>query len=71
VRTTYAVVRERAKRFSNALQALGVGPGDRVAPLAWNTARHMEAWYGIMGIGAVTPSTRACSSTSSATSSTR
>jgi fatty-acyl-CoA synthase len=27
--------------------------GDRVATLAWNTGRHMEAWYGIMGIGAV------------------
>src|ERR1700748_812114 len=27
--------------------------GDRVAPLAWNSGRHMEAWYGIMGIGAV------------------
>jgi fatty-acyl-CoA synthase len=30
-----------------------VKPGDRVATLAWNTARHIEAWYGIMGIGAV------------------
>ena len=27
--------------------------GDRIATLAWNTARHIEAWYGIMGIGAV------------------
>src|SRR6201985_1152329 len=27
--------------------------GDRVAPLAWNTGRHVEAWYGIMGVGAV------------------
>ena len=32
---------------------LGVKAGDRVATLAWNTGRHMEAWYGIMGIGAV------------------
>jgi fatty-acyl-CoA synthase len=53
VRTTYAQVHERAGRLSNALLALGVQPGDRVATLAWNTARHMEAWYGIMGIGAV------------------
>src|SRR5580698_5262983 len=53
VRTTYAEVHERAKRVSNALKALGVQPGDRVATLAWNTARHIEAWYGIMGIGAV------------------
>jgi fatty-acyl-CoA synthase len=53
VRTTYAEVHARAKRCSNALKALGIQPGDRVATLAWNTARHLEAWYGIMGIGAV------------------
>uniref|UniRef100_UPI002811F5ED AMP-binding protein n=1 Tax=Phenylobacterium sp. TaxID=1871053 RepID=UPI002811F5ED len=53
VRTTYAQVHERARRLSNALKAMGVQPGDRVATLAWNTGRHMEAWYGIMGIGAV------------------
>ncbi|HKR86861.1 MAG TPA: long-chain-fatty-acid--CoA ligase [Phenylobacterium sp.] len=53
VRTTYAEAHSRAKRMSNALQALGVTPGDRVATLAWNTARHLEAWYAIMGMGAV------------------
>ncbi|WP_421738937.1 long-chain-fatty-acid--CoA ligase [Caulobacter sp.] len=53
VRTTYAQIRDRAKRVSNALLSLGIKPGDRVATLAWNTGRHMEAWYGIMGIGAV------------------
>jgi fatty-acyl-CoA synthase len=53
VRTTYGEIHERAKRLSNALKGLGVQPGDRVATLAWNTGRHIEAWYGIMGIGAV------------------
>ncbi|MFN4176506.1 long-chain-fatty-acid--CoA ligase [Phenylobacterium sp.] len=53
VRTTYTRLHERAKRLSNALKAMGVQQGDRVATLAWNTGRHMEAWYGIMGIGAV------------------
>jgi len=53
VRTTYAGIHERAKRLSNALEGLGVQPGDRVATLAWNTGRHIEAWYGVMGIGAV------------------
>jgi fatty-acyl-CoA synthase len=53
VRTTYARIHDRAKRLSNALKAMGVGHGDRVATLAWNTGRHVEAWYGIMGIGAV------------------
>jgi fatty-acyl-CoA synthase len=53
VRTNYASIRDRAKRFSSALKGLGIKTGDRVATLAWNTGRHMEAWYGIMGIGAV------------------
>src|SRR3984957_6578709 len=53
VRTTYAEIRRRAKRLSNALKAMGVKPGDRVATLAWNSGRHMEAWYAIMGIGAI------------------
>ena len=53
VRTTYAEIHRRAKRVSNLLLGLGVEPGDRVATLAWNTGRHIEAWYGIMGIGAV------------------
>jgi fatty-acyl-CoA synthase len=53
VRTTYAQIHERAKRLSNALKGLGVQPGDRIATLAWNTGRHIEAWYAIMGMGAV------------------
>lgn len=53
VRTTWGEIHDRAKRMSNALLELGVRPGDRVATLAWNTARHIEAWYAVMGIGAV------------------
>jgi fatty-acyl-CoA synthase len=53
VRTTYCAIHERARRLSNALLALGVKQGDRVGTLAWNTGRHIEAWYAIMGIGAV------------------
>ena len=53
VRTTYAQIHDRAKRVSNALKDWGIKPGDRVATLAWNTGNHIEAWYGIMGIGAV------------------
>jgi fatty-acyl-CoA synthase len=52
-RTTYAELEARARRVSNALLALDVRPGDRIATLAWNSGRHMEVWYGIMGIGAV------------------
>ena len=53
VRTTWGDIHTRAKRLSNALLALGIRPGDRVATLAWNSGRHIEAWYAIMGIGAV------------------
>ena len=53
VRTTYGEVYNRAKQVSAALIDHGIGQGDRVATLAWNTARHMECWYGAMGIGAV------------------
>jgi len=53
VRTTYAEIRRRAKKVSSALLAEGVCLGDRVATLAFNTGRHIEAWYGVMGIGAV------------------
>jgi fatty-acyl-CoA synthase len=52
-RTTYGEIRTRAKKLSNALKDLGVKRGDRVATLAWNTGRHIEAWYAIMGMGAV------------------
>ena len=53
VRTTYGEVYNRAKQVSNALKGDGIGLGDRVATLGWNSARHMESWYGAMGIGAV------------------
>lgn len=53
VRTSYGEIHGRAKRVSNVLKSWDVKVGDRVATLAWNTARHIEAWYGIMGIGAV------------------
>ena len=53
VRSTYGEIHGRAKRVSNVLKSWDVKVGDRVATLAWNTGRHIEAWYGIMGIGAV------------------
>ena len=52
-RTTYGDIHRRAKQVSHGLQEAGIEAGDRVATLAWNSGRHMEAWYGIMGIGAV------------------
>jgi fatty-acyl-CoA synthase len=51
--TNYADLRERALRVAQRLDRSGIKLGDRVATLAWNTWRHLEVWYGIMGIGAV------------------
>ncbi|MBV9739651.1 MAG: long-chain-fatty-acid--CoA ligase [Hyphomicrobiales bacterium] len=53
VETNYAQLRNRALKVAQRLVAHGIRPGDRVATLAWNTARHLECWYGIMGAGAV------------------
>jgi acyl-CoA synthetase (AMP-forming)/AMP-acid ligase II len=52
-RTTYAALRERALKVAKRLAQDGIRAGDRVATLAWNNHRHLEAWYGIAGIGAV------------------
>lgn len=52
-RYTYKDLHSRSKKAAKALLALGVKKGDRIATLAWNTYRHMETWYGIMGIGAI------------------
>jgi fatty-acyl-CoA synthase len=52
-RTTYGDIRQRSLRVAKRLAKDGIGLGDRVATLAWNTWRHLETWYGIAGIGAV------------------
>jgi fatty-acyl-CoA synthase len=52
-RTNYAEIRARALRVAQRLDRDGVRLGDRVATLAWNTWRHLEAWYGALGIGAI------------------
>ncbi|MGV0909640.1 AMP-binding protein [Martelella sp. FOR1707] len=51
-RVGYAELYDRSRRISAQLAALGVGVSSRVATLAWNTQAHIEAWFGIMGIGA-------------------
>ncbi len=51
--TDYAAIRARALKVAQRLERDGIRIGDRVATLAWNTWRHLEAWYGITGIGAI------------------
>ena len=43
----------RAPAWPRRWTRRGIRLGDRVGTLAWNTARHFETWYGIMGTGAV------------------
>ncbi len=52
-RTNYRNTRARALAFAKRLEREGVKAGDRIATMAWNTWRHLEAWYGITGLGAV------------------
>ena len=52
-RTDYAETRRRTGRLAKALRRLGVGTGDRVATIAWNTHRHFEIYFAVPGIGAV------------------
>ena len=52
-RVDYAELARRSRLVSAALRDCGVGIGERVATLAWNTQAHVEVWYAIMGMGAV------------------
>ncbi len=52
-RYTYRDMAQRARQLAQAVQALGVQPGERVATLAWNGYRHMELYYGVSGSGRV------------------
>ncbi|MDR3481244.1 MAG: 3-(methylthio)propionyl-CoA ligase [Burkholderiaceae bacterium] len=52
-RYTYRDCHRRARQMANALRALGVKMGERVATLAWNGYRHMELYYAVSGSGAV------------------
>lgn len=52
-RTNYSQIRHRSLKLAQRLARDGIGLGDRVATMAWNTWRHLENWYGILGVGAV------------------
>src|SRR5262245_53600793 len=52
-RFTYEQFLERCDRWSSALQALGVKPGDRVVYIAPNTHSQLESFYAVPQVGAV------------------
>jgi 3-(methylthio)propionyl---CoA ligase len=49
----YKDAARRTRKLADALRRWGVGPGDRVATLAWNNYRHFEIEHGVTGLGAV------------------
>ena len=52
-RWTWAQLAERARRLAVALQAAGIGHGDRVAIVAPSSAELLEAHFGVPAAGAV------------------
>src|SRR5207253_6728631 len=50
VRTNWKEVAGNSRRLAQALERLGVEPGERVATLAMNHDRHLIAWFGVVGM---------------------
>jgi fatty-acyl-CoA synthase len=53
-RTDYATLSRRARALASACEKkLGLKMGSVIATMAWNSWRHLEIWYGVMGLGAI------------------
>jgi len=52
-RHTYRQFHARTQQLANALSRMGLGPGTRVATLAWNHGRHLEAYFAVPLAGLV------------------
>ncbi|MFX1733810.1 3-(methylthio)propionyl-CoA ligase [Paraburkholderia sp. A1RI_3L] len=52
-RYTYRDCERRSKQLAQALMRLGITAGERIGTLAWNGYRHLEAYFGVTGFGAV------------------
>src|SRR2546428_3347843 len=50
---TYSAMQVRVNRLANAMQAMGVGHGDRVSVMALNSAQYVEIYYASAKLGAV------------------
>ena len=53
IRTNWTNLAGDARRMAQALERLGVQPGDRIATLAMNHDRHLVSWFGVVGMGGV------------------
>jgi acyl-CoA synthetase (AMP-forming)/AMP-acid ligase II len=52
-RSNWKTVAQDARKLAQALERMGVLPGERVATLAMNHDRHLAAWFGVVGMGGV------------------
>jgi fatty-acyl-CoA synthase len=52
-RTNWRTIASDARRMAQALEAIGMKKGDRIATLAMNHSRHLTAWYGVVGMGGI------------------
>src|ERR1700730_18752233 len=52
-RASYVQVGQNAGRLARALARLGIRPNDPVATFCWNNQEHLEAYFGVPGMGAV------------------
>ncbi len=50
----YADLHTRSIRLMNVLRTLGVGKGDRIGTFLWNHHQHLELYFAIPSLGAVT-----------------
>src|ERR1051326_4781293 len=53
VRTNWKNLSHDARRMGQALERLGIKPGDRIGTLGMNHDRHLSAWFGVVGAGGV------------------
>ncbi len=52
-RYNYGEMAKRTGRLANVLKELGIGPGEKVGSIAWNTHRHLELYFAVPCYGAV------------------
>ena len=52
-RSNWRTLGARTRRLATWLQAQGVGQGSMVGTLAWNSHRHLELYFAVMGLGGV------------------
>ncbi|MEE9218305.1 MAG: fatty acid--CoA ligase [Acidobacteriota bacterium] len=53
VRHTYRTFRERIGRLASGLESLGIGSGDTVAVMDWDSHRYLECYFAVPMMGAV------------------